>query len=83
MNADAELDAPFWRRAGVALDHAVLHFDRAAHRVDYAAKLDENAVAGALDDAPMMDGDAGSIRSLRSPLSRDKVRSSSAPASRL
>jgi hypothetical protein len=45
MNADAELDAPFWRRAGVALDHAVLHFDRAAHRVDYAAKLDENAVA--------------------------------------
>ena len=36
---------------------AVLHLDRAAHRVDHAAKLDEAAVAGALDDAPMMHGD--------------------------
>ena len=45
------------RHAGVALDHAVLHFDRASHRVDDAAKLDEAAVAGALDDAPMMHGD--------------------------
>ena len=47
------------RQAGVALDHAVLHLDRAAHRVDDAAKLDENAVAGALDDAAMMRGDRG------------------------
>jgi hypothetical protein len=36
-----------------------LYFDGAAHRVDYASKLDENAVAGALDDAPMMGGDGG------------------------
>ena len=46
MNADANypmLD----RQAGVALDHAVLHLDRAAHRVDDAAELDEIAVAGA------------------------------------
>ena len=42
MNADAELDAALGRQAGVALDHAVLHFDRAAHRVDHAAKLDED-----------------------------------------
>ena len=35
----------------------VLHFDRAAHRVDDAAELDEHAVAGALDDAPVMHGD--------------------------
>ena len=41
MNADAELDAPVLRHAGVALDHAVLHFDRAAHGVDHAAELDD------------------------------------------
>ena len=35
----------------------VLHFDRAAHRVDHAAELDDAAVAGALDDAAVMDGD--------------------------
>ena len=59
MNADAELDAALGRHAGVALDHAVLHLDRAAHRVDHAAELDEAAVAGALDDAPVMHGDGG------------------------
>ena len=42
---------------GVALDHGVLHFDGAAHRVDDAAKLDDAAIAGALDDAAMMHGD--------------------------
>ena len=41
MNADAKLDAPVGRHAGVALDHRVLHFDRAAHRVDDAAKFDQ------------------------------------------
>ena len=41
MNADAEFDALFGRQAAVALDHAVLHFDRAAHRVDHAAELDD------------------------------------------
>ena len=45
--------------ASVALDHAVLHFDRAAHRVDHAAELDDAAVAGALDDAAVMHGDGG------------------------
>ena len=33
MNAHSELDAALRRQAGVALDHAVLHLDRAAHRV--------------------------------------------------
>ena len=40
MNADAELDAALGRHAGVALDHAVLHLDGAAHGVDHAAELD-------------------------------------------
>ena len=57
MNADAKLDAALRRQAGVAFDHAVLHFDRAAHGVDHAAELDEAAVAGSLDDAAVMQGD--------------------------
>jgi hypothetical protein len=43
--------------ADVALDHAVLDFDGAAHGVDDAAELDERAVAGALDDAALVNGD--------------------------
>ena len=57
MNADPEDDAAVLGHAGVALDHGVLNFDRAAHGVDDAAELDDRAVAGALDDAPVMHGD--------------------------
>ena len=57
MNADAKLDATLGRQAGVALDHAVLHFDRAAHGVDHAAEFNHAAVAGAFDDAAVMEGD--------------------------
>ena len=57
MDADAELDAALGRQAGVALDHAVLHLDGAAHGVDHAAELDKDAVAGALDHPPVMHGD--------------------------
>ena len=56
---DAKLDAPFGRYSGVALDEAGLHLDPAAHRVDHAAELDNTAVARALDDAAVMDGDRG------------------------
>jgi len=47
------------RRSGgsPALRSAVLHFDRAAHRVDHAAEFDEDAVPGALDDAAVVHGD--------------------------
>jgi hypothetical protein len=57
MDAHSKLDAPVLPHAGVALDEPVLHFDRAAHRVDRAAKLDDRAVAGAFDDAAVMSGD--------------------------
>ena len=57
MDADAEFDAPLGRHAGIALDHAVLHLDGAAHGVDHAAELDEGSVAGALDYAPVVHGD--------------------------
>ena len=59
MDADAELDATLGRKAGVALDHAVLHLDGAAHGIHHAAELDEAAVAGALHYAAMMRGDGG------------------------
>ena len=57
MDADAELDAPLGRKAGVALDHTVLHLDGAAHGVDHAAKFDKRAIAGPLHDAAVMHGD--------------------------
>jgi hypothetical protein len=40
MDADAEFDSPLGRQARVAFDHAVLHFDGAAHSVDHAAKFE-------------------------------------------
>ena len=57
MNADPKLDALVGRDPCVALDHGMLHFECAAHRVDDAAELDDAAVAGALDDASVMGGD--------------------------
>jgi len=59
MNADAKFDAFVERDPRIALDHGVLHFECAAHRVDDVAKLDDAAIAGALDDAAMMHGDCG------------------------
>src|SRR5271155_4753942 len=57
MNADTVFDAPLWRYAGVALDEAGLQFDRAAHGIDHATELGDRAVAGALDDAAVMNCD--------------------------
>jgi hypothetical protein len=45
--------------ARVALDHGVLHFDRATDRVDHAAEFDDAAVACSLDDAAAVHGDGG------------------------
>ncbi len=50
MDPNAVFYPAFGRHAGVALDEASLHLDRAAHRVDHAAELDDRAVPGALDD---------------------------------
>jgi hypothetical protein len=57
---------------------APLDFDRAAHRIDHAAKLDDAPVA-----APAVDGDDRiAMRSLRSALKRARIRSSSAGSRR-
>jgi hypothetical protein len=57
VDADAEFDPPLGWHAGVALDEAVLHLDRAADRVHDAAELDDGAVTGTLDYAAAMGGD--------------------------
>src|SRR5271169_241244 len=57
MDADAELDTAFGRKARIALDHSVLQLDGAADGLNDAAKLNEDAVARALDHAPVMHGD--------------------------
>jgi hypothetical protein len=54
VNSDPKIYSALGGHAGVAFDHRVLNFYRAAHGVDDATKLDESAVAGALDDAAVM-----------------------------
>ncbi len=56
--ANAKLDAALGRHAGVALDHRVLNLEGAAHGVDDGTELDQRAVAGPLDHAPVMYGDS-------------------------
>src|SRR6516164_6004325 len=63
IDPDAELDAPRLPDLGVALGHPLLQLDRTAHRVDDAGKLDQQPVAGGLDDTPPMLFDLG-IRDL-------------------
>ena len=57
MDADPELDAALGRQAGVALDHAVLHLDGAAHGIHDTPKLNEDPIARPLDDPAVMQSD--------------------------
>ncbi len=57
IDADAQFDAALRRDARIPLGHRLLHRDRAAHRIDDAGKLDQQAVAGGLDDAAPVLGD--------------------------
>ena len=57
MDSDAKIDALVRRDPSVPLYHRPLDFNGAVHRVDDTAELDDAAVAGALDDAPMVDRD--------------------------
>ena len=59
MNADPKFDALVQCDSSVALDHRPLDFDGAVNCVDDAAKLDDAAVARALDDTAAMHGDCG------------------------
>src|SRR6516225_1966023 len=57
VNADPKLDAPIRWQYGIALGHCRLHLSGRAERVDDAGELDQEAVAGGLDDAALMVGD--------------------------
>src|SRR5262249_50204956 len=57
IDADAKFDPLPLGDVGVARGHAVLHVDCAAHRFDRACELGEHAVAGGLDQPPLMLGD--------------------------
>ena len=51
--------------AGIARGHAGLNFDGAAHRIDDAGELDQQTVAGGLDDPAAMPAMQGSTSSRR------------------
>jgi hypothetical protein len=59
MDADAKLDTALGRQASVALDHAVLHLNSAAHGIHDAPELDKDAIARPLNDAAVMQRDGG------------------------
>jgi hypothetical protein len=56
VNADAKFDPLTMRRGGILLADATLDFNRTAHRIDGAGKLDQHTVAGRLNDAASMRG---------------------------
>jgi hypothetical protein len=55
--ANAKLNAAIGRKAGVSLNHAILYFNGTTNGVNNAPKLNDTSVAGALNYAPMMNGD--------------------------
>ena len=57
MDADPKFDALVRRDPSVALDHRSLDFNGAVHRIDDTPELDDAAIAGALDDAAVVDRD--------------------------
>ena len=57
IDADAEIEPLLGRHGGVALRLLLLHLDGAAHGVDDAGELDQQAVAHGLDQPPVMGGD--------------------------
>jgi hypothetical protein len=59
VNADTEFDPLILRYGGILLGHAALDFNRMAHRIDGAGKLDQHAVTGRLDDVASMGGYGG------------------------
>src|SRR5437870_6744916 len=50
VDADTKVDALFRENTGIALGHATLHVDRAAHRVDHTGEFQQQTIAGGLDD---------------------------------
>ena len=74
VHADPEYDPAFLRRPRIAFGHLPLHGNRAGDGLDHARELDQNAVAGGLNDAPAMLVDFGidQLASMR-PEPRERV----------
>ncbi len=53
VDADTKFDALLLRGRGVALGQAALHGNGARHGLNDARELDQDAVAGGLDDAAL------------------------------
>ena len=53
------LDPAVLRQIGVAVRHALLHFDRTADRLHRTCELNQKTVAGGLYDPSLMFGDLG------------------------
>ena len=70
IDADAEHDPLLRRDTGVAHRHPALDFDRAAHGIDHAGELGEDAVAGDPHHPPVMILDRGldEVAPMRLPL---------------
>ncbi len=54
VDAGPKLKPPLFGHLGVVPSYALLHLDGALHRFDYAWKLDQDSVAGGLDDVAVM-----------------------------
>ena len=57
IDADAKADVLAFIDVGIAVFHALLHHDGAAHRINDRGELDENAVTRGLDDTALVLGD--------------------------
>src|SRR5262245_11569197 len=57
IDADAQHNVAVVAQIAVGGSHVVLQLDRALHSIDCTAKLDEDTVAGKLEDTPLMLGD--------------------------
>src|SRR6516165_3489364 len=57
IDPNAEPDPPVFGHIGFMVEHCALGFYRAAYSIQYAPKFHQHAVAGGLDDAPMVLGD--------------------------
>ena len=57
VDADTEGNAPVLSYLSGAVGHRRLHLDRAAHGIDHARELQQQAVARGLDDATAVAGD--------------------------
>jgi hypothetical protein len=83
VNTNAKFDLTVRRHYAVAFGHTPLDFGCTSQGIDYAAELDQQAIASGLDDAPAVFADFWVNQFTPMRFSRASVPSSLAPMSRL